>query len=423
MIKRLALVLFGLPLLAALLVFVVASVYVHREGRLYRFWEEELFDGRGPAERYPAREANETARAIEALAAEIGIDFSTVDRADPAPELGAAEGWELANEPVRRHLAAVVSSADAAIPASPPEVTELLASRQVPLSRVRDLLLTGEPPRWELDLELAFHAPLPDYLAQLRLHRLLLVAALEAERGGDPGAAGALLEAAWRLGQGAAADPKLLGRLVRYSELGGELAVARRLCAPGADWPARLAAVELRSGALVSLQLDGWMIHHAIRTGRMVEVEELANFEWFQRLLFFPYGESMQHAVERLRRQDPLTFDNERFSREQLERIPRWSLPSRMLLPNLFDVWHKAVRAELAAEHTARILAARELLTRGESPADGRQPSAAVPALSWVTESGPREIRIRLDGDLVTATKQPVALDYRLPRAGCPRPL
>ncbi len=421
--KRALLTLGGLALIVVLLVYVAAWIGLRREERLYRHLTEEVFDGLEPSARFPPTERNATAHAVEALGAELGLDFSTKYLDAPMPRAEAAERWQEAKELAQEHLRAVVSSVASEAPVPDLLLSEFLEHGKGALARARNRLLAGEPPSWGVDLEAGIGGLLPNYVAQMDFHRLLLIASLEAGRQGEERAAEDFLEAAWRLRRGAADNPLVIAQFVRYWQMGGELSVLRRLCPADARWSARLAAPDLRSEALRSVQLEAWMVQHSARAGLLMADEAVAEEDrnpGLQRLLVLHHGEALQHAVERLRVQDPLTFDSRSFFDEQLERIPRWSRLSRIFLPNLFDVWLKAVRTELVVEHTERVLQACELVARGESPPADRVPSRAVPELSWVTQVDPAQVRISLDGDLDDGGQHPVALDYRMARGPSP---
>ncbi len=253
------------------------------------------------------------------------------------------------------------------------------------------------------------------------MHRLLLLSALAARRQGDHASAERFLEAPWRLGEAAADHPATIVQAIRFLALRNALATLRHLCTAETYWDDRLEALAPRSDFLRTLQFEGWTLHHSLRIGIPIEDSETGVEQRYSLhpLLWVDLGETLQHAVERLRGQDPTTFDGQVFYEAMADRIPSWGMMARLFLPNTFHFWTKAARTELVIEHTRKILEARARLGGGEAPVAGGTASAAVPGLSWISEAEPTGVRIFLDGDLVAGEEVPVALDFRVSKQEC----
>lgn len=435
--RRIFLALGGLILLAAVGFFVVkvgpyavmavslwramsttdAEELARREERVLALWRSEVTAGAEPWERYPPTEANATALVLEDVAGALGIDCSTPHHPTTPPEAGAAARWEEVGPRVKEYFETLRASARAEAPPLPAELRDWLQDAGPEIDRARRLLLSSEPPRWERDLEAAAEGPLPNLVCQLDLHRLLLLAALEAA---DEPPAGSFLEAGWRLRRAADSNPILISQLIHLVQLGDELSVLRRRCAAGGPWEERLRALHPRLAMLRSIQLDGWLSHQTFRTEPMFYAQSGPDGElplYFQ-LLVVDYIEAVQQAVERLERQDPLLHDPKAFGEELDRRLPRWSILARLftLQPG---AWIKAVRSELVIEHALRILRAQEELARGREPAPARTPSVAVPGLVWTDEPSEEGFRISLDGNLEDGGTAPVALAFVLDEGIC----
>ena len=112
-VKKLLLLFAGVVLVLAVLVGLTVRRSAQRADRLDRTWEEEIFGGLEPPARFPPRQPNDTALALETLAAELGLHFSTPHHPVPAPEPAAAESWLQARELMQEHFDSMVASAAA----------------------------------------------------------------------------------------------------------------------------------------------------------------------------------------------------------------------------------------------------------------------------------------------------------------------
>ncbi|MCP3964493.1 MAG: hypothetical protein GY719_42235 [bacterium] len=414
---------FFLRLLAAIVVLVVIAVAwfvvstLATERRIEQTWHEEIFAGLELHERFPSREVNETARRLEDLGTSLGIDFTAQHRplpAAPAPEDAAR--FEAVEGTLKEWSGEAYAATSGPLPDLPAGLESYLTWAETGLGDVEELLLRAEPPAWELDVSLRFEMPLPNYLGQMHLHRLLSVRALQLLREGSFEAADRSLEAAWRLRQATERDPLLIGQLVALAQAKAEHLVLRRHCAADERWHRRLEETERASRMLLAIQIDAWAVSDGWRRGLGMTEEGPYVPAVIQRYGAVDYAEAMQHGIERLRTQDPRNFDNALFFEEEYARIPRWNIVSRLLFPDLFGAWLKAVRAELHAELTLGILRQRG----GEgAPARGRIDSSAVPGAFWAIEPEGDGTRLDFQGTIDELSDRSLALEYTLSAADC----
>ncbi len=403
-------------LMAGAVVWFVVST-LDTERRLEETWKAELFAGLEPLERFPPREINETAMRLEDIATSLGIRLPAQHRSLPeaaAPE--DDERFQAMWEALKEWTHAAYAATDGSLPDLPAEVESYLAWAETGLGSLEELMLEAKPPTWGWDVSLRVDMPLPPLLAQLQLHRLLSIRSLQLLREGSLEAADRSLEAAWRLRQATGRDPTLLGQLTAFAQAKHEQLVLRRLCAPEQRWLPRLQETELVPRTLLALQLDAWAISGSVRQGLGLVSEGSTLPVGVFRFSVVAYAEAMQYGIEQLRVQDPRTFDAERFFQEGYERIPRWNFVARILYPDYFDSWLKAVRAELAAELTLMILRQR----RGVGlPADSRIESLAVPGAFWSIETVGEETHLKFQDRLPELEGHFQSLEYSLSPADC----
>jgi hypothetical protein len=130
------------------------------------------------------------------------------------------------------------------------------------------------------------------------------------------------------------------------------------------------------------------------------------------------YVDSMEHAIGRLERLDMRAHDPERFRAEEGQRIPRWNVLGRELLPNFFETYVRAAGHDLDVELTLQLLAARERLAAhgrdGLADLPARRPSA-VRGFTWVYELGAAALTIRADHPRPLARPEALPLVVRVP--------
>ncbi len=399
-------------LVAGACVWLVVSTLI-TERRLEKTSKAEIFRGLEPLERFPRREINQTALRLGDLGTSLGIRLPARYRSlpeDAAPE--DDERFQAMWETLREWTQQAYAATDGSLPDLPGDVKSYLAWAETDLDTLEEVMLGAEPPTWEWDVSLTTEVQQSPSLVQLRLHRLLSIRSLQLLLEGSPEAADRSLEAAWRLRQATGRDPLLLDQLTAFAQAKIEQVVLRRLCAPEERWLARSQETELIPRTLLAIQLEAWTISRIVRQGIEVSIVPAEVF----RFSVVAYAEAMQHGIEQIRGQDPRTFDPERFFQEGYERIPRWNIVSRILYPDYFDSWLKAVRAELDAELTLMILRQRGAVAPA---AHSRIESAAVPGAFWSIETEGETTRLRFQDRLPEMKGHFQSLEYSLSPTDC----
>jgi hypothetical protein len=376
---------------------------------LEKRWVEKA--GYQPLERYPPREANPSALRIEELLAPLGFQLApTKTPGRAAVDLERQKRLTQISEEVRD----LQWKVDATEGEPSADLSRFLEEIEPALLAVRSEVLDGEPPRWELRLDLGAAAETPQFVGHLVLHRFLLLAGTLAAPTSRV-EADAWFDAAATLQSELQRDPILLAQLISLAEISGMQRVLRRLSYVPDHWRSLLPSEPLREGLYESLRLEGWTIHRTAVTGGF---DDFVGRMPFAGVFLFQGTRELMDAldgsIERIQREDMRYLNGELLYEDALARIPRWNGVARALLPNLLDAPAKAARTELDLELTTRILKLRERDAAGDVPLPfGREPSRAVPGIIWESERLPGCIRIRaVGGEIVTGSKAPLPLEF-----------
>ena len=383
-------------------------------------WRSAL-GGASFLERYPPTDDNATVLELERLGAGIGLEIAQPKAGHPRPTPDAAQRFVAVKDELNSYLEPSAAPEDGVYPPLSPALAVFVDQARPTLDAVVALLLAGPPPVWESDLTRGFEAPVPNYLGLLHLQRLLGVEALEQTRSGHPERALPVLDASWRLFEAVRASPTLIAQLISQVDLRVQQLALRSLPSAPPVWSKRMAAIELRPGIYVALQAEAFMAQRAAILGQPFGADETP--PWEKGLLCWglrDYARRFQPMIEELVRRDIRSLDPDDFDREMRDRIPRWQLIARLLLPNAWNTWVKAARTELSADLTARILAERARLAEGGSPlVAGRQPSR-VRGLHWLYEETPAGTSIRIDAEMVYKVERTLPLHFLVRRQSSP---
>jgi hypothetical protein len=368
--------------------------------------DEEWAKAVAPMSSFPDQESssayNQTAVRLETVAAEIGIDLAPSTRPDrphSTQEAGTAFS-EIAEElvdlgrlrPTQPEAEQDHSRYRAWRDHHHPRITEAIA-----------VILTGDPPLWDNDLQRFPEGPDTDLAAHLRLHRVLTVEAWLDAADGDHPAAGRALEASWWLNQGLLASPQLEVHRVAMSALELQTAVLRRIPEPEHHWQDRLRSLNPSEYARRAYLCRSWQLRRRAETMLADSHPFLGPVvQPFARLLATPNHEAMSTAVQTLDGQDIAGFDPTAFAAEQYAKVPRWNDLSRSALPPSWQSWPDSIRSGLVAELTRRVLKVRELYgERGIEALEELQPEqpSRMSGLDWRYQLGDLTVSIGIEPD------------------------
>ena len=314
---------------------------------------------------FPTVDANPTARDLEELTAEIGIDLAPKPfepRRRPTRE--DARAFDALKGAIGEYLAAELERSDSGTGAPPEVLASFLSTHRTSLEGIRDRLLRGDPPQWERRLERLWEAPIPNLLGHITLHKLFVAAALERAAAHDREGALRYLDASWQLNRSLRDEPMLITQLIAVSATRLQAGALRRIPDPPASWLDRIREHDYRRSLTTALWLEGWVWK---QTGKPPDFAA-DNRSWTERTLVaagVPYfrwcledaSERWRRHLERVAQVDSLCGpDLQALDRELLESTPWWNRISNSLYSNLAGSLSRVARLELDLELTAAIL-------------------------------------------------------------------
>jgi hypothetical protein len=224
-------------------------------------WQTRVGTPEQLLDRYPRREANAAALRVEQLTLPLGIRIaprSYLQRAEPTEEQLQAHQqikqalWAYVDEELQRPSLSVQPP--------PAEVREYLQAHRAEIDALRNHLLEGPAPRWELHLERLWDGPLTNIVGHASLQRLLVGDSLAKLHDGDRPEAIRTLEAGWRLNQAIAGDPMVMTRLASIAVTRFHSGALRKAAPLPDAWRDRLRSRDHRAALRAALQVQGWML-------------------------------------------------------------------------------------------------------------------------------------------------------------------
>lgn len=330
--------------------------------------------------RYPAvLQKNPSAVRLEELAAALQLDLRSkqavarwTTSTDDAGLMGRMATWlKTQHEEPNDEIAPLPADAGA-----------WLNGRRAELDAVARHLVTAEIPRWPMSHQRPrSEQPLPNLLSHMKLARLLSVAALDAEAGGDHGRAWMLQHAAWKLAQGLNTRPELISQLIGVASVRLIAATARKLEPSVPAWFSEVAALQPRRNVYDGLRFEMAMTRRSLEEAPESILREDDGSSMGDRIgavvmrPVFRWAEADATAAtaaefQFLRTIDPCTLDVAAVNKRVEARMSPLSRRfSRMMLPNLASAFSRAASVELAIEGTSNVLALKT-----ERDAAGRWP-------------------------------------------------
>ncbi|MEM7479918.1 MAG: hypothetical protein AAF481_01980 [Acidobacteriota bacterium] len=409
---------------SALVLFVLAVLAVgwmranHLDRQAQKRWRQVL-DNRTFLEAYPPVDINDTALRLVTLAAPLGIDLAPPE-ADISPTVSEEkrEVFKALNESWRPWLAELRKYEGENRPPLSQEVEAFLAQHEDALDELIRTLNSTSPPQWKRDIRNGFSSKLPNLLGILYLQRVLMFEALQrAEAFEDPSP---VLEASWRLRSNLHESPYLIEALIDIANLHMQMMALRGSCMADSRWTDRLEATDLRRRVLIGFHHESWVAWWSSHLEQPLGDEQLPGWaKPMNRIGLRDFARRFSRTVEDLPGQAPLTFHSQDFFESHYQAIPRWQVITRLFYPNFFDSWTKAIRAELDADLTARILRVRANPPRA---LDVRSPRWTEPSrvegLNWIYERDTDSLTIHLDGQLAESLDETLSLRFEIFQSG-----
>jgi hypothetical protein len=380
----------ALAMVLALFV-ILTSLASYKSVTVERRWADTLGTREEFLARHPPTEANAEALELERLSAALGIDTAPRHQDDRArPEPGAGMSGEL-KKTAGDWRDAQLGRDHRRIDRPPAGVVAFLAERAETLAALRDHLIDGATPRWEMRMELNEQAPIPNLLGHIDLQKLLVTDALVRVHGGDTAGAQRSLEAGWRLMQALRDSPILISQLIAIADARMLAAALRQLEQPAAAWSRRLAEHDFRASFLEAMRYEGW-VWTQYEDGTLAGAGDVGPMTRLFGGVAKPYwslcvadaSDAWRERLDRLAGVRGICdYDLSLYGADLKIDLPRWNQIGKIVVPNLAGAVHPLGRLELELELTARLL---ELERSASSPGDAR--SDACPRDRWIYETG-----------------------------------
>lgn len=357
---------------------------------------------------------NSTADQVQRLGPVFGADF-TRHEGEPPPAGAATK--EFSQSGLSRWLSDEVTQPDESVGEVPSAVREYLDSHGSALWELVGILEKGSPD-WGDD-EADSTERLRPLLPTVRLEKVLLAAALRAQREGEPIDAGRLTEASWSLGRPLSERASLMDKLMTVAIEKLQLGVLRKISEPPISWMNRLSEDRTWGGMLDAFDRE---------TMRSVGEATLDAFASAQHRLFGAVVDRLRKlsACEASRQSDEeiwreassvIEMDSHPGVRTSGERPPGEPTPTGEetsgdqrfyfkddALPMLTSALRRAARSAVDRELTLRILELRmdRAASRDKAwPARLVNPTSSVcPEASYAYSSSPDGMEIRFAGSV-----------------------
>lgn len=385
---------------------------------------KEVFHGKSPEETFPRTEVNASARRLEELVAPLGISLARPgEPGGVVPNDDVVKCFTGQREDLKSYFKGAGSVGDEPVPPPGPELVPFLVTARPVLEQAVDLLLSSPLPQWERDLSLGAESPVSNLSGQLDVQRLLLIEAISRGQAGDVYSASRFLEASWTLNQATSSCPFLVCQVISLAVLRAQSIALSHVCVDTEPWQGRFAKIEALSAMRNALELEGHFFYRLSRDPSLFADGRVPAVPFLASRATLDHARRWQAMLDELYEQEIRSLDSEAFFRQQFERIPKWQVVSRVLMPNFFDAWTRAARAELSADLVARVLEARTAHAQGRDPrlfAEQRNDGASrVEGIHWRYEAVPDGLQIEADGDLVSPGRDPLPLSFVVRRDRC----
>jgi hypothetical protein len=377
-----------------------------REERCDRAWTATFGSLDDLKKKYPKRETNETAKRVEVLAKDLGLDLAPSERTAGGVPRRLTPVEEKRGQAILDYTSAEIIKPEASIDAPPEEISRFFEEKSVGLDAIESLLVAGPPPQWSFDISRPeSDGQMPNGSGHIRLQRALLARALASAQGSYNEAAARTLGASWNLNESLRGRPEMNPVILSIAIARLQVGTLRKVNVEEDVWRRRMAMLEPRTPLLDELTLE-----YRPGSARNLWSQLSAAGDspsWYQRtrdfllrpayrLMMVDYSDLMREDFAQLRA-TPLV---DHFAESSTPVVRDTAhIMFAISMPNTHNSLVRADRLVVDAELTSKILEAKRL--RREN--GGRWPAAIpgietsrYPGASWRYEVSPDGARMSI---------------------------
>ena len=379
LVKRVLQVLAALVLLLLLFQLVMWPLALSKEKSAEKKWAAAGTPLKGFFDQLPKQENNAAAEKLCIAAEKLGLNlrFNDPGAKGEKKETSPSENdWKAVSDAVRTYGSTQLEKAEPSVEPPPEDLAAYLTSHSSDLSDVRAILLGGERLRWIQDLSKGYAAPIPNFLGQIDLTRLLVADAMAAKSAGDSTRALQDMDAIWKLSEGDSDRVELISQLIVIAVRKMAVAGVRKLDGVPDEWQRRLGE---------------WDPQKDIERSYTAEAAVMGNFRGIigatgdgdEKLLTFlglPYlrlsaasaQEILLSQIQDFQKLGPCAKDEDlvKCGESLSKKIPRWNPLAGAAIPNISSSWARVKHLKIQVELTQKVLA-----LKAQRASDGTWPA------------------------------------------------
>jgi hypothetical protein len=335
-------------------------------------------------QQFPQTEPNATAKQLDATIAQLGLDLRS-------PQASSAVRSELT-----AYLEGQLDTLDDSIAAPPQTVQNFIRQHQGTLDATIKQLNQAEIPNWGFSSARRsdLNAEIPRGLTNSTLfQQLLLVDSFVKMRDNNTAGALAAVDAAWKVNQGVAQDPSLIGQLFKTVGLKQQAIALRKLKNVPAVWGERLASRQKSESIafLNAVQMEQFMAARMLRDDAQLDALQALEGEiepgTFQHYLFWSLNALMKpywrvsvadialktpQMKQPILAQDVCAFEPAAIQQQSDKQLAWWNHPDRLGVPMMdvsTPIWPRINQHVMHLQLTQKVLQAKaSALKAGKLP-------------------------------------------------------
>lgn len=344
---------------------------------------------------FPKTETNGSARELERLGAELGIDLAPrAETAAAHPTKERAKAFDAVRQELETYLTAQLERPDPMIAPLPAKVRAFADANEAGIAAFATALVERPSPVWSCDVSRLFDAPLPNLLGHLKAQRLLVSLSLAKSLDGKLAGADRLLHASDRLNESLRIRPDLISQIISNAADRMLVGALRKVPVDASFWLPPL-ALRPRERMLTALKAEAWLARalgerQYPETSLGERVRGAIRRPW-DRMAAVAFQDGYRAAIE-VAAKSPVSDGSAALLEQAFTQGVRSHGPfTDPALANVFTSWKRADRLALDIELTRKVLEAR--IARGGAaswPAD--LPGVETTALAgakWVYAVSP----------------------------------